>query len=320
MYKNKTIAVVVPVYNEEKLISRVIETMPAFVDQMIVVDDKSSDNSAGVVTDLKESGHKNITLIRHEINQGVGGAIVTGYEKALAEHFDITVVMAGDAQMNPDDLPQLLDPVVADEADYVKGNRLFTGEAWHIIPHSRYLGNSLLSLLTKMASGYWHVADSQSGYTAANQAVLKGLDLRKIYPRYGMPNDMLIRLNIANFRVKDIPVKPVYNIGEKSGIRLPAVIPAILLLLTRGFFRRLLEKYVIRNFHPLVLFYILGIVTMPVGFLFGFYLILKRIIVGPVVVTSALFAAFLFITGLQSLFFAMWMDMEDNRGLVNKLN
>jgi len=313
MYKDKSVAVVVPVYNEERLIARVIETMPACVDRIIMVDDNSTDNSVGIISSKKEGGFQRIELIRHDKNQGVGGAIVSGYRRALEERMDIAVVMAGDAQMNPDDLPSLLDPIVDDEADYVKGNRLFSGEAWKIIPHHRYLGNSLLSLLTKIASGYWHVADSQSGYTAINQKALGGIDLDRVYRRYGMPNDMLIRLNIENFRVKDVPVKPVYNIGEKSGIRLGTVIPAILGLLLRGFLRRMIQKYVIRNFHPLVLFYLLGIMTMPLGLIFGIYLLFKRMIFGPVVATSALFAAFLFITGLQSLFFAMWMDMEDNR-------
>ena len=315
MYKNNTVAVVVPVFNEETLIARVIETMPAWVDRMIIVDDKSTDGSIRVVNSFREQGYEKITLMQNEKNLGVGGAIVAGYRHSLQERFDITVVMAGDAQMNPDDLPALLDPVVNDQADYAKGNRLFTGEAWKIIPHHRYLGNSFLSLLTKVASGYWHVADSQSGYTAVNQKALHGIPLGKIYPRYGMPNDMLVYLNIGNFRIRDVPVKPVYNIGEKSGIRLEQVAPKILALLARGFARRMTQKYVIRNFHPLILFYLLGIATMPVGFLMGLYLVSKRIVVGPVAVTSALFSAFLFITGLQSLFFAMWMDMEDNRDL-----
>jgi len=313
MYRDRTLAVVVPVYNEAKLIGRVIESMPAFVDRIIIVNDASSDNSLDIIESYRSKLPEKIIVVSHEKNQGVGGSIISGYKRFLSEGLDIAVVMAGDAQMDPDDLPSLLDPVVDGKADYTKGNRLFTGEAWKLIPRLRYLGNSLLSLLTKIASGYWHVADSQSGYTAVTKEVLHQIDLDGIYKKYGMPNDILIKLNLYNYRVKDVPIKPVYNIGEKSGIRIFSVIPRISWLLIKGFFWRLKEKYVIRNFHPLVFFYMLGILTMPVGFIFGVHLIYLRIMAGPVAATSALFAVFLFITGWQSLFFAMWMDMEDNR-------
>ena len=111
----------------------------------------------------------------------------------------------------------LVRPVVLDEVDYTKANRLFTGEAWNLIPHYRYLGNAMLSLLTKIASGYWHIADSQAGYTAINRRMLELLDLENVYPRYGYPNDMLVHLNVWSARVRDIPSRPIYGIGEKSG-------------------------------------------------------------------------------------------------------
>jgi hypothetical protein len=223
--------------------------------------------------------------------------------------------MAGDAQMDPADLPKLAGPVARGEVDYAKGNRLFTGESWHMIPHYRYLGNALLSLMTKIASGYWHIADSQTGYTAISSEILRRLDLINIYKRYGMPNDMLIKLNCINARVRDIPVKPVYNVGERSGIRLRKVIPTLSLLLMRGFFVRLWRKYVILDFHPLVFFYTLGLLTTPVGIVMGLALFVYRLLGHGVVTTSALFAAFLVISGFQLLFFAMWFDMEYNKEL-----
>jgi len=252
-------------------------------------------------------------LISHEINRGVGGAIASGYEWCRDQDIDIAVVMAGDAQMDPCDMPAILDPIVVDEVDYTKGNRLFTGDAWHLIPKWRYLGNSVLSLLTKIASGYWHIADSQSGYTAINLKALKTIDWDQMYKRYGQPNDLLVRLNIYNFRVKDVPIKPIYNIGEQSGIKPGKIIPKLSILLFKLFLWRLFHKYIIRDFHPLVFFYGSGLFLLPTGFLFGIYLIVRRLFYGPIQATSALFAAFLFITGLQFLLFAMWFDMEYNK-------
>jgi glycosyltransferase involved in cell wall biosynthesis len=176
MYGDCKIAVVVPAYNEEILISRVIETMPDYVDWIVVVDDDSQDGTAGAVRRYLSDQGKRLQLIQHETNQGVGGAIATGYKWCRDHEADVAVVMAGDAQMDPADLPALLDPVVTDKVDYTKGNRLFTGDAWNQIPRVRYLGNSGMSLLTKIASGYWHVADSQCGYTAINLKALKTID------------------------------------------------------------------------------------------------------------------------------------------------
>jgi glycosyltransferase involved in cell wall biosynthesis len=315
MLQQKKICVVIPAHNEEQLIGRVIETMPNFVDLMIIVDDCSTDQTREIVEKYRTRDPKRIEMIIHDRNYGVGGAIVTGYKRAVQEQIDVVAVMAGDAQMDPDDLFRVVDPVVRGEADYVKGNRLFRGESWKMIPHYRYLGNSVLSLLTKIASGYWHIADSQSGYTAASAIALRRLDLDGIYPRYGMPNDILIKLNINNFRVRDVSVRPVYNIGERSGIRLWRVVPAISWLLFRGFFRRLIEKYVIRDFHPLVFFYFMGMLLTPAGVLFGAYLVSIRVFGIPVAATSALFSAFLTISGSQFLLFAMWFDMEYNKNL-----
>ena len=314
MYRDKVIAVIVPAYNEEKLIGKVLKTVPTFIDQIVVVDDASSDRTGEVVKTHQQEDSR-IIYLRHPINEGVGGAIVTGYKWARDNEISISVVMAGDAQMDPRDLPKLLDPVVDGEVDYSKGNRLFTGKAWRVIPKTRYLGNAVLSFLTKIASGYWHVADSQSGYGAVNLEVLKTIDLDRVYKLYGMPNDFLVRLNVYHFRVRDVPVNPIYGIGERSGIKIYKVVFTLSLLLLNLFLWRLKEKYIIRDFHPLVLFYLLGFVLTPIGFIFGCYLLIYRLFIGPVAATSALFAAFFAISGLQSLFFAMWFDMEYNKEL-----
>lgn len=314
MYRDKTVVVIIPAYNEEKLIGKVLQTIPPFIDHIVVVDDASRDRTGEVIKDYQKKEPR-IIYLRNERNEGVGGSIVTGYKWARDNEIDISVVMAGDAQMDPQDLPKLLDPVVEGEVDYSKGNRLFTGKAWNLIPKARYLGNAALSLLTKIASGYWHVADSQSGYGAITLQVLKTLDLDSIYKRYGMPNDLLVRLNIYQFRVKDVPVNPIYGIGERSGIKIYKVIFTLTFLLMKLFLWRLKEKYIIRDFHPLVLFYLMGFILTPIGIVFGCYLLIYRFFVGPVALTSALFSAFFTISGLQSLFFAMWFDMEYNKSL-----
>ena len=314
MYRDKTVAVIVPAYNEEKLIGKVLATVPTVIDYVVVVDDASGDRTGEVVRAHQQKDSRVVYLL-HPKNEGVGGAIVTGYKWARDHDVSISVVMAGDAQMDPQDLPKLLDPVVDGEVDYSKGNRLFTGRAWEIIPKRRYLGNAVLSFLTKIASGYWHVADSQSGYGAVTLEALKTIDLDRVYKRYGMPNDFLVRLNVYHFRVRDVPVNPIYGIGERSGIKIYKVVFTLSLLLLKLFLWRLKEKYIIRDFHPLVLFYLMGFVLTPIGIVFGCYLLIYRLFIGSVAATSALFAAFFAISGLQSLFFAMWFDMEYNKEL-----
>lgn len=315
MYKGKTISVVVPCYNEETQIAMVINTMPDIVDHLLIIDDKSPDRTVEVVRSMLEQ-HPKVVLIEHEKNQGVGGAIATGYKWSRDNGIDVAVVMAGDGQMNPHDLPAVLDPVVSGEIDYSKGNRLFTGEAYKKIPKVRYFGNSVLSLLTKVASGYWHVADSQTGYTAINAKALKLIDWDKMYKRYGQPNDVLVKLNVYDLKVRDVPVEPVYNVGEKSGIQLRKVIFTIPLLLTRLFFWRMKEKYIIRNFHPLVFFYFLGFI-----FFLAFVLLTTRMfiywffITGLIPKVNALAALFSFMSFSQFTLFAMWFDMEANKEL-----
>lgn len=314
MIQRKHIAVVVPCYNEENQIPRVLSSVPVEVDRVYVIDDASADNTVQVVRDYQHKDAR-VQLIVHPQNQGVGGAIATGYKAALADGMDCTVVMAGDGQMDPADFGAICAPVISGEYDYAKGNRLFSGEAWDMIPRVRYLGNAVLSLLTKIASGYWHIADSQSGYTAISLKALKAVDWDRMYKRYGQPNDLLVRLNIAEMRVTDVPIRPVYGIGERSGIRPLRMIPRLSWLVIRLFFYRMLQKYVIQDFHPLLFFYAAGLVMFPLGCLFGLWLLGYRLFAGPIAGTSAIFAAFLTIMGLQFLLFAMLFDQENGRDL-----
>jgi glycosyltransferase involved in cell wall biosynthesis len=314
MYLEKRIGVVVPAHNEEKLIGETLRTIPPFVDTVIVVDDRSSDSTAAIIREIGKKD-KRIRLVQHEVNQGVGGAIITGYKQAVALEVDVAAVMAGDNQMDPDDLQHIVEPVASGIVDYTKGNRLFQGDAWNMIPRYRYLGNSLLSLFTKVASGYWHIADSQTGYTAVSLRALRKLNLDSIYKRYGMPNDMLIKLNQYDFKVRDVHVRPVYNIGEKSGIRLITVIPKISWLLFKGFWKRLFFKYVIKDFHPLIFFYILSFILLCSSIPLSIRLFYFWAVTGDMPDMTALALIFTLISGLQTLFFGMWFDMEYNKDL-----
>src|SRR5262245_12108218 len=317
MFEGRRVYVVIPAYNEQKLIDRVLDTMPAFVDRMIAVDDASTDDTARLLCAAKARLGDRLQIIKRERNGGVGAAIISGYEEARQQldGGDLVAVMAGDAQMDPVELPRLLAPLVKDQADYTKANRLFTGEAWKIIPRHRYLGNAALSFATKIASGYWHVADSQSGYTAITVEALSMLQLHRLYPRYGFPNHLLVELNNYDFRVRDVPIQPVYNVGEVSGIRLPKVVPTLSWLLVKCYFWRMKEKYIIRDFHPLVFFLVLGLLVTGTGFLLGSYIVFLLLFHGALSPTAVIFDVFLLITGMQMLFFAMWMDMEHNKGL-----
>jgi glycosyltransferase involved in cell wall biosynthesis len=314
MYRTKTVAVVVPCYNEETQIARVVETMPSIVDRIFIVDDLSRDKTVERVRELQHIDPR-VELICHAVNQGVGGAIASGYKFARDQNYDIAVVMAGDGQMDPDDLPTLLDPVVDARADYSKGNRLITGEAFKKIPKVRYFGNAALSLLTKIASGYWNVADSQTGYTAINRKALLAIDWDTMYKRYGQPNDLLVKLNVSSMRVVDVPVKPVYNIGERSGIRIRKVLFTIGWLIVRLFFWRLKEKYVIRDFHPLVFFYLFGFLMLAVSACFAVRTVVLWVAQGAAPELSLLALLFSFSIGFNSLGFAMWFDFEANKHL-----
>ena len=314
MYLEKSIAVVVPAYNEEELIGKTLSSMPGFVDNIIVVNDRSTDRTSEIVRQISNND-KRIILLEHEVNRGVGGAIITGYKKARDLQIDVTVVMAGDAQMDPKDLPQIVEPVANGSADYSKGNRLFYGDAWNMIPHYRYLGNSFLSLMTKIASGYWNIADSQSGYTAVSLIALIRIDLDGIFERYGMPNDLLIKLNQYDFRVRDVHIRPVYNVGEKSGIRLTRVIPRISWILFKGFWSRLFKKYVIKDFHPLIFFYLLSFVLLGASIPLTIRLFYIWLLTGNIPDINAMAIIFSVVSGLQTLFFGMWFDMEYNKHL-----
>jgi glycosyltransferase involved in cell wall biosynthesis len=312
MLEGKRVAVVVPAHDEQELIATTLAGIPAFVDRIYVVDDGSRDATA---ERARATGDPRIEVVAHDRNRGVGAAIITGYRRALEEGIDAAGVMAADNQMDPADLELLTLPVVRGEVDYAKANRLVTGEAWNLIPRTRYLGNAVLSMLTKIASGYWHVADSQSGYAVISKQMLATLNLDHVYTGYGFPNDFLVHLNVENARVRDFPSRPIYGVGERSGIRYRKVVPRISWLLVKAFFWRLRQKYVIRDFHPLVFFYAFGFMATLAGLVLGILELAYRIAGYQVSVGTVVLIALLLISGSQFTLFAMWFDMESNKDL-----
>ncbi len=359
MINDKTIAVVVPCYNEETQIQMVVETMPDFVDRIIIVNDNSTDNTKNIVIELiekdkikaieienildnvkpnkhnraniilqefqkneikyfvdhdiyEDKNNSRIVLINHKNNFGKGAGIATGYKWAKDHGLDCTATMDGDGQMDPSELEAICVPIISEGIDYVKGNRLIHRSSLLVIPKIRFLGNSILSILTKLSSGYWKISDTQTGFTAIGNKALNSIRLQNIYKGYGYPNDMLVKLNIAFCSIREVEIKPVYNIGEKSKMKILKVIPTVSWLLIKSFFKRLWVKYLFRDFHPLFLLYhfAIGLFIIDIKYI---YKIIKAFYFNTNLSFETLFAfTFLTIFAFQSLLFAMWMDIQDN--------
>jgi glycosyltransferase involved in cell wall biosynthesis len=241
VYRELRIAVVIPAFNERGKIAATVATVPELVDHILVIDDASRDDTShqAELAALRRAEPARVEVIRHAANRGVGGAIITGYRRAIAIGAEVAAVMAGDGQMDPHDLPALLDPIADGTADYVKGNRFLHPAIWTAMPASRIVGNAALSIATRVTSGYRHVFDSQCGYTAIHRRALAAIELDKLFPRYGYPNDLLSRLRIADMRVVDVPVRPIYGPAWRSGIHLGTVLHPMPWVLLRSFATRL---------------------------------------------------------------------------------
>lgn len=314
-FEGARIAAVVPAYNEEKMIATVIETMPEFVDDIIIVDDCSTDGTSGVVA---ASSDPRVRLIRHEVNKGVGGAIITGHRVALAEGADVNVVMAGDAQMDPAYLPALLERVTTQGYGFAKANRFFSPESFQGMPKHRVFGNIVLSFMTKLASGYWNLFDPQNGYTAVRTEVLRRIDLDRVAPRYSFENDLLIHLNILQVPAVDVPIPAIYG-AEVSSIRLSKVVPELLSQLTKGFWRRIWYRYVLWSFSPIALLLVLGLLLFVFGLGVAIWVCFQ--IAASVVATAAtvMLAALPLMIGTQMLISALQLDIQASPSTPNML-
>lgn len=307
MYRNAIIHVVVPAYNEEGFIGTVIKTMPDLVDGITVVDDCSADRTAEVA---RSCGDPRVTVVRTPKNLGVGGATVLGYRQALAANADVVVKMDGDGQMNPRYLTQILDAILEHGAAYAKGNRFLEGEVINRMPKGRIVGNIILTFLTKLASGYWNVFDPQNGFVAVRTTALKALPLEKLHKRFFFENDMLIRLNIRNLRVIDVPMPAIYG-DEHSNLSIPSVMSTFPALLVKGFFVRVMEKYVIRDVSPIALFLFLGLAGLAFGIIFGGFLWIRVLMTGVATPTGSITLALLaMVLGFQLVLQAIVLDIQ----------
>ncbi len=311
MIRDHKIGVIVPAYDEELLILDTLKGIPDYVDRIFVVNDASRDNTLTLV-ETQQKQDSRIEIIDHQLNRGIGQSLIDGYLASLASDVDITAVMAGDNQMHPDDLIRFMDTIIDGGYDYVKGNRLLH-ENIDIMPRYRFFGNSILTILTKFATGFYALMDPQSGYTAIKNSVLARIPIKKMTQGYGYNADILCMLNIQRFRVCDVEVKPVYG-REQSKIKLRNYIPKTSWLLVKLFFRRLWRRYVILDFHPLILFYLFAFINFTCIFtplLVRFLYLLAT--EGQTPKTTMIIMSFSFLMAFQSMLFAIWMDMDYNR-------
>lgn len=261
MYEGFRVAVVVPALNESAHIGSVLQRMPAYVDAVVVVDDHSTDDTAAAA---RAAGDGRLEVIQHAMRQGVGGATVTGMRRALEMGMDLIVKVDGDGQMDPQHIAALLDPLVREQYDYAKGNRFLHAAALRQMPLHRLLGNFLLTFLTKLSSGYWHIFDPQNGYVAAKASTLRAVDLSRLAPGFFFENDMLINLNVLNLRVRDVALPARYE-NERSSLRVSRILFTFPLYLARGFWRRIWDKYVLRDFSPIAVFWLMGLLLLTWG-------------------------------------------------------
>ena len=343
MYRDHTIGVVVPAYNEAGLIGDVIRSMPAFVDWICVVDDRSTDETwdeilaaargdrnefaadadplQSVMTDgagglLAERAVVypqvgRVVPVQHKENMGAGGAIKTGYLAALQDELDITVTIDGDGQMDPSRMPKLIDPLVEGAADYAKGNRLLYKEYRQEMSGFRFFGNSILTFLTKIASGYWKTMDPQNGYTAITHHALANVGVENLYEYYGYCNDLLVKLNAKGLQVADVAIPAIYG-EETSTISYPTYIRKVSGMLLRNYLWRLKVKYLVLDFHPLALFYLFGAATTLFGTAGGLWSLYAFVVLGDSLFVRVSLSLLVFLIGSLFVMFAMLFDMQVN--------
>jgi len=263
---NDVIGVVVPCFQVGTGILELIQAIGPEVQRIYVVDDACPDGTGALVE--RGSQDPRVSVIRHDENVGVGGAVISGYRRALEDGCDIVVKLDGDGQMDPALIPRFVRPIAEGRADYTKGNRFFYIESARSMPWGRMQGNILLSFLTKMSSGYWRVFDPTNGYTAIHAKVLSHLPLDSIARGYFFESDMLFRLGIIRAKVHDIPIDSVYR-GETSNLRIPRIVPSFLLGHVRNFFKRVFYNYFLRDFQFASVGIIVGIPMILFGIIFG---------------------------------------------------
>jgi glycosyltransferase involved in cell wall biosynthesis len=309
MYRGLSVAVAIPAYRAEKTIGQVVGTLPDLVDRIVVVDDASPDGTGAALAALSDA---RLEVLRHDKNRGVGGAMKTAFRRCLELGVDVVVKMDSDGQMDPAQLPTLLDALVDTGCDYAKGNRFLDGHALHAMPRVRLYGNLGLTFLTKMASGYWHIFDPQNGYVAARASILRRLELDEIADDYFFENDMLVHLNILESRVVDVPMPARYG-DERSSMRLAVVLRRFPLRLVDRLRKRVWQRYVMRDFSPVALFLFLGAPLLLAGLGFGAWAWYESAKTGVVSSTGRVMLSVLpIVIGFQLILQAVLLDISSS--------
>ncbi len=307
MFGDMRIGVVIPCYRAESAVADVIARIPDFVDTVVAVNDASPDGTLEVLESIT-SPH--LTVVSHEQNRGLGGAMVTGFRRILEDRPDIVVKLDADGQMDPALIPELIRPIAAGVCDYAKGNRFQHFQALARMPLSRKIGNIALTFLTKIASGHWHIFDPQNGFVAIRADFLPRLNLDRLSTRrYFFENEMLIQLNIGAARILDCPMPAIYG-DETSSLRIRHVLCRFPPLLVRGFFARLLHRHVLRDFSVIIPLYLLGTLFFIWGFGFGAWAWARSIHTGiPATTGTVMLSVLPLILGFQMLLQGLLIDI-----------
>lgn len=306
--QNLRVAVVIPAYKEEQRIEEVVRDVPAWVDHIVVVDDASPD---ATFQRAKAVNDPRLVVLRHSQNQGVGGATMTGFAKALELGADVFVKMDGDGQMDPAGLPALLEPIKRGQADYVKGNRFLHLRELPRMPLIRRLGNIGLSFLAKLASGYWSVFDPTNGYVAIHAGVVPILDQSRVSKRFFFEHSMLLELGLQRAVVRDVylPARYGAKVSHLSEFKSLVQFP---LQLLRGLMRRVVLLYFVRDFTAVSLFLLSGTAETVFGLLWGLYHWYLSARTGiPATTGTVMIAVLPLLLGIQQLLQALVMDIQN---------
>ncbi|MEK7620904.1 MAG: glycosyltransferase family 2 protein [Patescibacteria group bacterium] len=312
MYKKLSVGVAVPAYNEEKLIEKTLSTMPAIVDCIVVINDCSTDNTLSIIKKLQKNDSR-IHIINNKINQGIGYSLTHGLKKAADLGCDRVAVMAGDAQMDPKYLVPMLDSMEKRGLDFIKANRFMHFEALKTMPKHRRFGNIIVTILTKFATGYYSIFDTQNGYVIYTQDVIKRMPWHIIGSRYEFENTILIGLSIIDAKIGDIAIPALYD-AETSTINLFSTTMRVLKCLFIGFWQRIYYKYVLYGFHPIALFLFTGLVLLAAGTFGGIWIIAERTIYSTSPTSGTIMLSVLpIILGVQLLLTALVMDVIEEK-------
>jgi glycosyltransferase involved in cell wall biosynthesis len=307
MFNNKCIAVCIPAYKVQQQIQCVIQSVPAFVDYIIVIDDACPESSG---KKAMQSGDKRVVVIFHDKNRGVGGAVVSGYKKAVELGAEIIVKVDGDGQMDINYLPQIINPLLTQSADYVKANRFRHLRDLRKMPKVRLFGNSFLSFLVKLTSGYWNIMDPTNGYTGISSNALEMLNLDKLSKRYFFETDILINLNIQNAVVQEVAVPARYG-DEQSSMKIPKILFSFPIRLLRGLIKRIFMKYYLYDFNMASVYILVGLPMILWGAGFGLYRWLVGISRNVVNTTGTVMLSVLpLILGVQFILQAISIDIS----------